>query len=61
MPNCVKVGHLHKLESVRNVWQVIDEDEYADLEITDEHFKELSNNPKKYDAFNQLVNLEVGT
>ncbi|EGR2324781.1 TPA: hypothetical protein ACVOYM_005175 [Vibrio diabolicus] len=59
LPNCYKVGHLHKLESARGGWKIIDEHEYANVEVSDEHFKELINNPTKYDAANNLI--ELGT
>ncbi|QSX39302.1 hypothetical protein [Shewanella cyperi] len=55
LPNCYKVGHLHKLERERNGWRVFDEHEYADIEITDDQFRELIENPTKYDASNNLI------
>lgn len=55
LPNCYKVGHLHKLERERNGWRVFDEHEDADIEITDEQFRELIENPTKYDASNNLI------
>jgi hypothetical protein len=55
IPNCIKVGHLHKLENGHRGWIVHDEHDYADLEISDERFAELANNPSKYDALNNTI------
>ncbi len=52
IPNCVKVGHLHKLEHGNNGWIVHDAEDYADIEITDARFAKLVNNPRQYDAHN---------
>lgn len=55
IPNCVKVGHLHKLDHGPNGWVVYDNYDYAEIEITDERFVELINNPEKYDAHNNKI------
>jgi len=41
LPNCVLVGHKHRLENEGNWFKVIDDHEYEDKEITDEEFKDL--------------------
>jgi hypothetical protein len=55
IPNCVKVGHLHRLEYDHRGWIVHDSHDYADIEISDERFAELVNNPNQYDAHNQVA------
>ena len=55
LPNCVLVGHLHTVESKQNTWQIVDEHIYADIEVSDERFRELVNNPGKYGADNTLI------
>lgn len=55
LPNCVKVGHLHSIERVGHQFQIIDEENYADISVTDERFKELVNNASKYDKNNLLI------
>lgn len=41
LPNCVLVGYKHRLENESNWFEVIDDYEYEDKEITDEEFKDL--------------------
>jgi len=53
--NCVKVGHLHTLEHGHNGWVVHDSHDYAKIEISDERFAELMNNPRQYDAHNNKI------
>ncbi len=55
LPNCHKVGHLHRLEHGQGSWVVRDSHDYADIEITDERFSELMNNPTMYDAHNNPI------
>lgn len=55
VPNCVKVGHLHTLEHGHKGWVVHDPHEYAEIEITDERFAALMNNPSHYDAHNNKI------
>ncbi len=55
IPNCFKVGHLHRLEHNQNGWMVHDPEDYADIEISDERFVELINNREKYDALNNEI------
>jgi len=55
IPNCVKVGHLHKLEHGHNGWVVHDFEDYANIEITDKRFTKLVNNPGLYNAHNNKI------
>ena len=55
IPNCIKVGHLHRLEHGHGGWNVNDPHDYADIEISDERFAELVNNPGQYDAYNNKI------
>ena len=55
LPNCVKVGHLHRLEHGQNGLVVHDAHDYAEIEISDERFAELMNNPGRYDAHNNKI------
>jgi hypothetical protein len=55
LPKCRKVGHLHKLEFTPIGWKVIDSNDYSNINITDERFALLMNNPNKYDANNNEV------
>lgn len=55
IPNCVKVGHLHRLEHGHSGWVVHDSHDYADVEISDERFAELVNDPSQYDAHNNKI------
>jgi len=57
IPNCVKVGHLHTLEYDHSDWVVHDSHDYAEIEISDERFAELMNNPRQYDAQNNKIQL----
>lgn len=41
LPNCILVGHKHKLENDGSWFEVIDDHDYEDKEITDEEFKDL--------------------
>ena len=59
IPNCLKVGHLHRLEHTQNGWVVHDPGNYADIEITDERFVELINNRERYDAHNNETDLPI--
>jgi hypothetical protein len=60
IPNCVKVGHLHRLEHGYKGWVVHDSHEYVDIEISDERFAELINNPSQYDAHNNKIQPTAG-
>ena len=55
IPNCLKVGHLHRLEYKHGRWLVYDSHDYAEIEVSDERFSELINNPKRYDAHNNEI------
>jgi hypothetical protein len=55
LPKCRKVGHLHKLEYTPLGWEIIDSNDYADINITDERFALLMNNYNTYDANNNEV------
>lgn len=55
LSNCQKVGHLHLLENGPQGWIVNDDHDYAEIEISDERFKELMNNRESYDAQNNKI------
>jgi hypothetical protein len=43
IPNCAYVGYLHTLDMKDNKWIVRDDNEYKNIEITDDKFRELFN------------------